>query len=1319
MGQVLEKDIEELIEDSFVQNGYTQSISQEFDRDNCINVNQLITFLETTQKNLLEEFKKARGQKWEEKLLAVIDSNIRQKGLIQILRDGISDFSLSKNLRLIYFKPNNKKNQETIDLYKANIFSITRQLYFEKTAKTSIDIVLFINGLPLVIIELKNKYTGQNTKDAEKQFRLDRSYRTKLSEFNTRTLIYFAVDNDEVTMTTELKGEDTFFLPFNKGVNDGAGNPTVKGKLKTYYLWEEILLKDSLLDIFRNFYFIKTDEKDPKKKTAIFPRYHQLDVIKELERTVKEEKVGHKYLIQHSAGSGKTNSISWLAHRLSKLHDEGEQPIFDCVIVITDRKVLDTQLQKSIYQLDKTKGLVVKIDEKKNSNDLVEALEKGSKIIISTIQKFAHAYKKIENLQRKKYAIIIDEAHSSTSGENINYLKQTLAGKTLDEAKEIDAKISKSPEDEINETIESLTNTKHLSFFAFTATPKDKTMQIFGRIGDDDLPHEFHLYSMRQAIEERFILDPLKNYMISETYFKIGKRIKENPSFDKTSANKAIGKFVSLNEYNIKEKVAVIVEDFMTNRALWLNNKAKSMIVTSSRLHALKYKFELDKYLATHYPFVKSLVAFSGELEFEDIKYSEESINTIKESELADVFDEEDSIKFLVVADKYQTGFDQPKLCAMYVDKMLNGVTAVQTLSRLNRVTKGKDNTFVLDFVNDAKTIRDSFSRYYTSSNVEEMTDPNIIFEFHHNIDEFHVLYEDEIHEYVKLYIKDNRDGFDIANMDNLVNFALERFNDIQTIEQQDEFKTYVIKFFRAYNFLIQIYPIKRVELYEMYIFLGGLISKFPKNNISTIDLTNLLSLDYYKLKLNIVGDKNEEDISLEKEDVKNLKGFSSGGTRTKEKEEEDLDNLINNINNLFGMELKDEDRLVFEQQIEAHFSNEDLKNIAKVNSFDEFEKQFDKKYFYKTLVEKKSTNEVLFNKAVRERDFRDFLIQDMANKLYKKFNEEESDKFVLSSVYYGTDREKVIDGNTLDYIAKRGEMSYGFCDISIPNIHKIGNIERPNLWNFEIRENENKHIIVKKVNPLDKEDFFIQINELLKDEDSNQIFIFVHGYNVKFHDAARRTAQIAYDLEFDGVPVFYSWPSLGTVAGYPHDENQVDWCYPNLKEFIKDFSNKTKVKSINLIAHSMGNRILTRALNDISMELSIEDDLRIRQIILTAPDLDAEVFKRDIAPKFKKFNSKVTLYSSSNDIALKASKFIHWSNERAGDTAEKFIANDIDTIDATKVNTSFMGHSYFSDERDILNDMSYLIKENRPVEKRYGLEKVDVVSGTYWKFKK
>ena len=977
MAQVLEKDIEKLIVNSLIQNGYRQSSSCDFDKNYCIN-----------RKELLEEFKKFRAKNWENKLLDLIDASIKNKGLIKVLREGVEDYALSSNLQLVYFKPNNNKNEKTLKNYQKNIFSITRQLYFEKTANTSIDMVLFLNGLPLVVIELKNKYTGQNTNDAKKQFTLDRDVKNKLTSFNQRALIYFALDNDEVYMTSELKGKDTFFLPFNKGYEEGAGNETVKGKLKTHYLWEEILLQDSLLDIFRNFYFISEDEKDPKKKIAIFPRFHQLDVVTKIEKHVKENKAGHKYLIQHSAGSGKTNSISWLAHRLSKVHDEEQNPIFDSVIVLSDRKVLDAQLQKAIYQLDKTNGVVIKIDKNKSSQDLAKAIIKGAKIIISTIQKFSHAYKDLENLSKKNYAIIIDEAHSSTSGENMNYLKLSLAGKTLEEAKEMEKKFDKTSEDKLNEIIDAITNTGHLSFFAFTATPKDKTMQIFGTKAQDGKPHEFHLYSMKQAIEEKFILDPLRNYMVSDTYFKVGKKIKNNPLFEKSGANKAIATFINLHEHNIKQKVETIVEDFMCNRVEWLKGDCIAMIVTGSRLHALKYKLEMDKYLASSYPQIKSLIAFSGELENEDLKYTEESINHIKENKLPEVFESVKEIKFLIVADKYQTGFDQPKLCVMYVDKVLSGVTAVQTLSRLNRVTKDKHNTFVLDFVNDVQTIKKSFATYYKQTNIEEVTDPNIVFEFYHKIDDFNICFEEEIKEYCKLYLIENKSALAIGNMDSLISFAIERFDKIDNVEKQDEFKTYVIKYFRSYNFLIQIYPFRKVSLYEMYIYLGALIKKFPKNSFTKIELDSLLSLDFYKLEKMNANGINGEDLSLANSVAEPLQGYSSGSSRSKVSVEEDLMSLIEKINALFGKNLSEEDRLsVYDQPMQAHMANEELKDIATVNSYAEFENQFKKSYFLKTMIEKKSVNEELYRQVFADKDFKSYLIETMSNELYNHFN--------------------------------------------------------------------------------------------------------------------------------------------------------------------------------------------------------------------------------------------------------------------------------------------------------------------------------------------
>jgi type I restriction enzyme R subunit len=988
-----ERNLEELIENSLIKNGYIQGVPQEFDRTYAIDKGMFLKFLEKTQKDKLDTFKKSNGSGWEKILFDRINSEIETRGMIDVLRHGIEHYSLNSSIDIAYFKPNSNLNKSAWDRYDKNIIAVTRQLKYSLKNENSIDMVILLNGFPLVAIELKNEFTGQNVWNAVKQFKEDRDPRELIFNFNKRILVYFAVDTNEIMMTTELKGKSTFFLPFNKGNEGGKGNPFVPEKMKTHYLWEEILLKDSLLDIFKRFYFIQTEEKKDKngkvkkKQKAIFPRFHQLDVVRKIEKDVLATGTGQKYLIQHSAGSGKTNSISWLAHRLANLHNEKDENIFDSIIVITDRKILDKQLQDAIYQLEHKKGVVEKIDENKRSSHLAEAIKTKTKIIITTIQKFPFALQKIDELSKGRYAVIIDEAHSSTAGENMSALKETLAGKTLDEAVAIE-KDEETTDDKINSILEKRTDTEKISFFAFTATPKNKTLQIFGRTGEDNLPHEFHLYSMRQAIEEGFILDVLQNYATYEVYYKVGKKIEDNPEFDKGKGKKAVTRFVSLNEYNIKQKVEVMVEDFINNRSIWLNGKSKGMIVTASRLHAVRYKLALDEYVKEKGYKIKSLVAFSGAVKDEDTEYTEEGMNGIKQGELPAFFDKEDDYRILIVADKYQTGFDQPKLCAMYVDKKLTGIKAVQTLSRLNRTYSGKDSTFILDFFNKTSEIIEAFSPYFERTNIEETTDPNLVFDIFYQLEQIHVYLKEEKEKFAKLYLKEKKTNKDHELMNNIIDKGIERFKLLDE-KQQEEFKVLAVKYTRVYNFLIQIYPLKNLNLYKLQIYLTGFVKKLPKDDRSgKINLDNLLSLDYYRLQ-QIAGEgKDGEDISLNSMIVEeSLPGFTgAGASRKREEELETLDNIIDRINKIFGMDLNEGDRLVFGQIIEDFKDMANLKDRAKVNTYDEFRESFAKKEFLRGVIKRKAINQNIFNKIIQDNSFKNFIIEEIARELYNEF---------------------------------------------------------------------------------------------------------------------------------------------------------------------------------------------------------------------------------------------------------------------------------------------------------------------------------------------
>lgn len=988
-----ERNLEEIIENHLVSIGYEQGHSQDFDLQYCIFTDDLFRFLEATQSDLMDEFKNSRGGNWKKSFLDLVNSNITRRGLISVLRNGIEDIMMNGTFKLFFNKPNLNSNKTDLNNYKENIFKITRQLKYSNKHNNTLDVVLSLNGFPIIVMELKNQFTGQTVYNAINQFKQDRNPKEKLFGFNERVLVYFAVDTDNIYMTTALKGDKTFFLPFNKGYNRGKGNPPIEGKVKTSYLWEEILAKDSLLDILKRFYFIEEDEK--KNKIAIFPRYHQLDAVRKIVKDLKENKAGLNYLIQHSAGSGKTKTIAWTAHRISTLHDENDDAIFDSVIVITDRKVLDKQLQDAIYQLEHKNGVVVKIDDKKNSSDLAKAIESRAKIIITTIQKFPYALEKIGALEKRKYAVIIDEAHSSTTGENMTALKETLAGKTLEEAAREQSIVEaneKSSIDKMTEMINKVTNIKNISFFAFTATPKNKTMQTFGRIGDDGLPHEFHLYSMKQAIEEKFILDVLKNYMPVNVYYKVGKKIADNPEFDKGEAKRAINRFVSLTEHDIRQKVETIVDDFIENRSMWIGGKAKAMVVTASRLHAVKYKIAIDKYIKERGYDIKALVAFSGIVKDSDEEYTEVSMNKavaedINESNLPKIFDK-DPFKILIVAEKYQTGFDQPKLCVMYVDKKLDGVKTVQTLSRLNRTYKDKQ-TFILDFQNSVEDIQKAYKPYFEMTNIDKITDPNVVNDLWYQLHEYGIYHDDEVNEFAILFYKEKRTSAQDGKMNNIIDKGVERYCLLEESDEDkgEEFKKKAQKFITFYNFLLQIYPLKNLNLLRLQIYLVALLKKLPKKGNHRIDLDDLLRLDYYKLQKLGEDDTKGTDISLSYGEGE-LTGISENATyRGCEDETESLDDIIQRINDIFGIGLTEDDRIPLNQYVELFTQDKDIIEIAKVNDYQDLVKIFSERYFKRGIIKNKNRNDRLVKEILTNNNFQNFMINYLAEKIYHTAN--------------------------------------------------------------------------------------------------------------------------------------------------------------------------------------------------------------------------------------------------------------------------------------------------------------------------------------------
>ena len=977
---------EEYVEEHLIKSGYVKGNPDDYNKEFAIDTKLLFEFLEDTQPEKMERLRDIYKDQYQFKILSRLNRELNNRGMIDVLRHGIKDYGVY--LDLAYFKPASKLNEEMVKLYEKNRISVTRQVRYSTKNDKSIDMLICVNGLPVAVIELKNPITGQTYEDAIMQYKKDRSPNELLFQFKKRAIVFFAVDTEEIYMTTKIAGEKTFFLPFNKGCEGGKGNPENPNGYKTAYLWEEILQKDSLIDIIKRFVFVETQEKKDIdgnvyiSETVIFPRFHQLDVVRKLEADAREKGAGTNYLIQHSAGSGKTYSISWLAHRLANLHDSNDNPVFDSVIVITDRRVLDRQLQDSIYQLEHKHGVVEKID--KDSNQLAEALKSGTRIIVSTLQKFPFIIEKVGELEKRKYAVIIDEAHSSSAGENMASLREVLSANSLEEAAKLDAELEGKeydPEEEILKTIKKRGKQPNISFFAFTATPKAKTLEMFGTKGEDGLPHPFHLYSMRQAIEEGFILDVLRNYVTYETYFKLAKKIEDDPAFDKAKATKALTRYVSLHPHNIAQKTEIMVEHFRNVTRHKIGGRAKAMVVTSSRLHAVRYKLAFDEYIKKKgYKDMKTLVAFTGTVKDDGLEYTESSMNKFKESELPERF-ATDEYQVLLVAEKYQTGFDQPLLHTMYVDKKLSGVKAVQTLSRLNRTCPGKEDTFILDFVNKAEDIQEAFKPYYQATIVEEVTEPNLLYDIQNQLHAYGVYLKDELDRFNAIYFKpkDKKTSRDRAILNHLIDAAVERFKKMEDKWKQD-FTSQGTKFIRLYSFILQITPFEDVELHKLYVYLTYLLKKLPREKGSSIHLADEVALEYYTIKKTFEGSVS---LTPDYENVP-VAPVKFAGTTIKEEQKEYLSTIIERLNKRFGTNFTKADQLSVEQIKEDFAADEDLVQKAKTNTIEDFKLAFEKVFINK-VVDRMDQNKAFFTRVLDDEQFRIALMEYMLVETYQK----------------------------------------------------------------------------------------------------------------------------------------------------------------------------------------------------------------------------------------------------------------------------------------------------------------------------------------------
>lgn len=997
------------------QGGYERRSPSDFDEDLCLFPDDVIGFIRDTQAPKWDQLEALLKGQTEAQVLADLAKELATKGTLHVLRHGFRCYG--KTLRLAYFRPNTGINPETAALYAWNRLTITRQVAFTSVMKRPegarrrciLDVTLAVNGLPVVTAELKNPLTGQRAEDAKKQYMRDRDERDPMFNFKTRALVHFAVDPDEAWMTTRLKGGETFFLPFNKGLNRGAGNPPAEGNWKTAYLWDEVLARDSLLDILQRFMHLEAKEKKvatdrgPKtirKETMIFPRYHQLDAVRKLVAHAKEHGAGRNYLVQHSAGSGKSNSIAWLAHRLAGLHDEGDGKIFHSVIVVTDRLVLDQQLQNTIYQFEHKTGVVEKIDE--NTQQLARAISSGVPIIISTIQKFPFIAQALRTLEEKgeglaistagkRYAVIVDEAHSSQTGETATALRGMLNNDGIEAA--IAAQLSDIEDDSLTDEAKKtiLRDTlrrgrqPNLSFFAFTATPKFKTKAMFDEPGPDG-HSPFHEYTMKQAIEEGFTMDVLKNYTTFKRFYGLVKQIENDLQVPKRTAAKTLTQFQTLHPHNIEQVVTIIVEHFRGNVMHEIGGRAKAMVVTGSRLEAVRYKLAFDRYIEDKgYTGIRSLVAFSGTVEDpntpETSYYTEVGMNNgLPEAELPGTFDR-DEYRVLLVADKYQTGFDQPLLQTMYVVKRLAGVQAVQTLSRLNRMAPGKSRTFVLDFANEEGAIFQAFKPYYEATPVGENAQPHRLNELQHRLLEWAIITLKDVSDFSSVWYGKRKDhtATDHRIMNAVLDRTVARFMK-RDEEEREEFRGQITAFRNLYAFLSQIIPYQDSELEQFYTFCRNLISKLPPpGNGSSFALDDEVALKYFRIQQMTQG-----SIDLSDGEPDPLKGPTDIGSAGRKDEEVGLRDLVERLNERFGTNFNRTDQLFFEQVRESAESDERIVEAALANKYDNFSSYLEG-MLDDIFIDRMDGNKEVFSKVMSDQLFRTTVHQGLARELYDR----------------------------------------------------------------------------------------------------------------------------------------------------------------------------------------------------------------------------------------------------------------------------------------------------------------------------------------------
>lgn len=832
--------------------------------------------------------------------------------------------------------------------------------YQDKENGNRLDLAIFINGLPILTIELKDTFS-QGVENAIKQYREDRDSREQIFK---RCLVHFAMSDEKIYMATKLEDGKTRFLPFNKGLE----NPIVKNDYKTCYLYNNILQINQLSRLISNFIYI---EKDEDKEIPIFPRYHQLNCVN---RVLANTEPGNNYLIEHSAGSGKTKTIAWLAHGLINKFDEEDERLYDMVIVISDRRVIDKQLQEQVKAIEKVKGIVEVIE--KDSKQLSEALKTGSNIVVTTLQKFPYILEEVRDMPKRKYAVIIDEAHSSQTGTLARKMKQVLSTGSLEEAELMDD-FDDEMEEELLKEVESFRNLDNISFYAFTATPKNKTLEMFGTMDKNGEYHPYHVYTMKQAIEEGFILDVLEHYLTYPTYFKLFKKIEEDPEFEEKKAKRLLRDFVEKHPHAIAKKTEIMVNHFMNSTKNKIKGKARAMVVTRSRLHAVLYKRAFDKYIKQQgYP-IKTLVAFTGTVNHDEQEYTENSMNELPEKKTIENAFQEDPYRILIVANKFQTGFDQPLLHTMYVDKSLNGITAVQTLSRVNRIHKNKNDTLILDFANKTEVIQKAFQPYYEATYLQEGTDPHKLYELEEKLLDYEVFELSDVDEFVQAYIK----GENQAILHNILHPLVQDYNKL-TMEDKVGFKKVLRRYQSIYSFLSQLIPFTDVNLEKLYIFNKYLSKKLPTiNNPLPYIVLEDVDMDSYK-----IVDKGETAIPLVGEGE--LKPISEGVGGYNPDEKSRLSKIIEDMNDAFGTDFTDDDKVFLERVKDNLLENEELLNKMEHNSRENVKAVFDK-YFNEEMTHLLKSNMNFYKRVVDNEKLRDKLKAELFKLLYLEYEKE------------------------------------------------------------------------------------------------------------------------------------------------------------------------------------------------------------------------------------------------------------------------------------------------------------------------------------------